>query len=79
MTVSAVKPEYRAAPPAIPASTKEQRRELDERDIYHRERENIERRRQLRGLLVLAFCVIAASIARAGVDRVFTYNWWRAW
>jgi len=38
-----------------------------------------ERRRQVRGLLVLAAIAIAFSILRAGVHRVFTVGWWRLW
>ncbi|RXH58804.1 hypothetical protein GRAN_2114 [Granulicella sibirica] len=38
-----------------------------------------ERRRQVRGLLVLAFVILVASILRAGVPRVFTLGWWRLW
>ena len=69
----------RAAPPAIPASTRQHERDLAERDTYRREREHTERRRQLRGLLVLAFIVIALSIARAGLSRVFPPSWWHLW
>jgi len=76
--MSAAMPE-RAAPPAIPESTREHQRDLAERDIYHREREHIERRRQLRGLLILAFIVVALSIARAGLGRVFPPSWWHLW
>ncbi|MEO7030608.1 MAG: hypothetical protein ABI147_14530 [Acidobacteriaceae bacterium] len=72
-------PEYRAAPPGISVSTRKQQRESAERDAYYAEREQVERRRQLRGLLVLGLIVIAVSIARAGVDRVFTQGWWRLW
>jgi hypothetical protein len=71
--------EYRASPPAIPAATREQQRDLAELETRHREGEHIERRRQLRGLLALAFIVLVLSIARAGVDRVFTHGWWRLW
>lgn len=38
-----------------------------------------ERRAQLRALLWLALLVIAGSILRAGVHRVFTLRWWRLW
>jgi hypothetical protein len=69
----------RAAPPAIPAATQRQQRDLAERDTYHRERENVERRRQLRGLLVLALVVLVLSVARAGLDRVFPASWWHLW
>jgi hypothetical protein len=38
-----------------------------------------ERKRQVRGLLLLAFAVLLFSILRFGVDRVFTPGWWRMW
>ena len=41
--------------------------------------EQIERRRQVRGLLLLALVVIAFAILRAGPHRVFTIGWWRLW
>jgi hypothetical protein len=69
----------RAAPPAIPASTRQHEHDLAERETYHRNREHIERRRQLRGLLILALIVIALSIARAGLGRVFPPSWWHLW
>lgn len=42
-------------------------------------REMQERRRQVRGLLLLALVVLAAAIVRAGVHNVFTPGWWRLW
>jgi hypothetical protein len=41
--------------------------------------EHIERRRQVRGLLLLALAAIVFAILRAGVHRVFTTGWWRLW
>jgi hypothetical protein len=41
--------------------------------------EAAERRRQVRGLLVLAIAAIVFSVLRAGVHRVFTVGWWRLW
>ncbi|HUD23745.1 MAG TPA: hypothetical protein VMQ60_12950 [Acidobacteriaceae bacterium] len=41
--------------------------------------EQLERRRQVRGLLLLALAAIAFAILRAGVHRVFTTGWWRLW
>jgi len=69
----------RAAPPAIPTSTRQHEQALAERVAYHREREHVERSRQLRGLLILAFIVIVFSIVRAGFDRVFPPSWWHLW
>lgn len=39
----------------------------------------IERRRQVRGLLLLALVVLLVSILRAGVHRVFSTGWYRLW
>jgi len=41
--------------------------------------EHLVRRRQVRGLLLLALAVILFAILRAGVHRVFTTGWWRLW
>jgi hypothetical protein len=41
--------------------------------------EQRERRRQVRGLLLLALAAIVFAILRAGVHRVFTTGWWRLW
>jgi hypothetical protein len=38
-----------------------------------------ERVRQLRGLMLLAFAVMAFALWRAGIARVFTPGWWRLW
>jgi len=41
--------------------------------------EQLERRRQIRGLLLLALAAIVFAILRAGAHRVFTIGWWRLW
>ena len=41
--------------------------------------EGLERRRQVRGLLILAVGALVFAILRAGVHRVFTVGWWRLW
>ena len=41
--------------------------------------EHLERRRQVRGLLLLAIVAIVFAIFRAGVHHVFTAGWWRLW
>jgi hypothetical protein len=38
-----------------------------------------ERRRQIRGLLLLALVVLVFSLYRAGLHNVFTAGWWRLW
>jgi hypothetical protein len=41
--------------------------------------EHLERRRHIRGLLLLALAAIVFAIVRAGIHRVFTLGWWRLW
>jgi hypothetical protein len=43
------------------------------------ERAQMERRRQVRGLLLLAAAAILFAIMRAGLNHVFTQGWWRLW
>jgi hypothetical protein len=43
------------------------------------ERLRRERRRQLRGLMLLVVLVLLFSILRAGVGQVFPAGWWRLW
>jgi hypothetical protein len=38
-----------------------------------------ERRRQIRGLLLLAAVVLVFSLLHAGLHTVFTPGWWRLW
>ncbi len=47
----------------------------DPQELFHREA--AERRRQLRGLLLLAIAAIAFILLRFGPARVFTPGWWR--
>jgi hypothetical protein len=69
--------EHRAEPPRIPAPTRTLERAQLERKAYLRKREQMEHRSLMRGLFLLALLVLVASIARAGVDRVFIPGWWR--
>ena len=41
--------------------------------------EHLERRRQVRGLLLLAVAAILFAVFRAGIHNVFTRGWWRLW
>lgn len=51
---------------------------LDQEKLTHRK--TIERRRQVRGLLLLALAVLVFSLLRAGLHHVFTpAGWWRLW
>lgn len=72
-------PDHRAQPPRPPAHTPASQRAQDEQDKYLAERESIERRSVLRGLLLLALVALAASIVRAGLHRGFMPGWWRPW
>jgi hypothetical protein len=39
----------------------------------------VERKRQIRGLMLLAFAVLLFSLLRAGPGNVFPAGWWRLW
>ena len=41
------------------------------------ERERLESRSVVRGLILLAILVLLASMVRAGLGRVFVHGWWR--
>jgi hypothetical protein len=72
-------PEYRGAAPRIPAATREWERDTAEIRERRAEGEQVERRRQLRGLLALAGAVLVFSVVRAGAGNVFPQGWWRIW
>ncbi|MGH9595194.1 MAG: hypothetical protein ACRD3K_00205 [Edaphobacter sp.] len=42
-------------------------------------RRQIERRRQIRGLLLLGLAILILSSLRAGMHTIFTPGWWRLW
>jgi hypothetical protein len=42
-------------------------------------RRQTERRRQVRGLLLLALAILIFSLLRAGTHNIFTPGWWRLW
>ncbi len=68
-----------AQPPAIPEPTAALLQARAEADAHRQQREALERRSLVRGLLLLAAVVLVLSIARAGLDRVFVPGWWRQW
>jgi len=41
--------------------------------------ENIQRKRQIIGLLLIALIVLIASVWRAGLASIFPPGWWRLW
>lgn len=47
--------------------------------VERRSPHHLERLRQIRGLLLLAFAAIVFAILRAGIHNVFTTGWWRLW
>ena len=67
----------RAASPQLPASSPALQRDRQEFQTYQREREKAERRSVVRGLMLMSALLLAASIVRAGLDRVFVHGWWR--
>ena len=50
-----------------------------EQAAYLRNREELERRSVLRGLVLLALIALAVSLIRAGGGRAFYAGWWRQW
>ncbi len=71
--------EDRAQLPAIPEPTTALLRARAEAEAHRRQREALERRSLVRGLLLFAAIVLILSIVRAGLDRVFVPGWWRQW
>ena len=70
---------HRAEPPRPPALTeREQLREADRLDRL-KVRVRLEQRSLLRGLILLAVLILIASLARAGLGRLFVPGWWRQW
>jgi hypothetical protein len=69
----------RAEAPRPPLPTRAMQRALDEDKAYRQDREAQQLRSLMRGLIVLALVVMLASMARAGLARVFVPGWWRQW
>ena len=67
----------RAQPPRIPPSTRSLDRASQDQKSYLRNREILESRSVVRGLILLALLVLIASMFRAGIVRVFVPGWWR--
>jgi hypothetical protein len=63
----------------VPAPTRALEREREARRSHFQAREQLERRSAARGLLLLAMVALLASIARAGLVRVFVHGWWNQW
>jgi hypothetical protein len=69
--------EHRAASPQLPALGPAFARDRKAFARYRADREKMERRSVVRGLILLAVVVLAGSVVRAGLDRVFVHGWWR--
>jgi hypothetical protein len=61
----------------VPSSSPALQRDRQEFRRYQAEREKLERRSVVRGLLMISVLVLVGSIVRAGLDRVFVHGWWR--
>jgi hypothetical protein len=70
---------HRASPPRPPRVTAELSSAREEHAAYVQGRERLEHAGFLRVLVVLAVLALAASIAHAGLGRVFVHGWWRQW
>jgi hypothetical protein len=66
----------RAEAVRIPAATRELELAEAERQARLAQREALERRSVVRGLVILAVVVLLASIVHAGFGRVFVGRWW---
>ena len=69
--------QHRAATPRLPQPTPAMKRQPQAHEVYCGEREQIERRSVVRGLLLMALLALSISIVRSGLDRVFVHGWWR--
>ena len=69
--------EPRAAPPQLPTASPAFERDRQAYERYRIDREKVERRSVVRGLILLAVLVLVGSILHAGLDRTFVHGWWR--
>ncbi|MGI4828235.1 MAG: hypothetical protein ACRYFU_08605 [Janthinobacterium lividum] len=76
---SAIKKAHRAELPRASQLPPSLQRAEAEQAVVLREREGIERRSMLRGLILLALVVLILSMFHAGAERVFPAGWWRQW
>jgi hypothetical protein len=70
-------PEPVAQPPQTPPPTPELALAREAQAERFRRGETHERRSVVRGLILIALLILAVSMARAGLGRVFPPNWWR--
>jgi hypothetical protein len=69
--------ERRAALPALPPPELLFAQEREEQQRYRAERERMERRSVVRGLILLAMLALVGSMIHAGWGRVFVPGWWK--
>jgi hypothetical protein len=69
----------RAEAPRAAKASRELERARQAQRVYQVGREALERRSVVRGLVALALIVLAFSVARAGLYRVFVPGWWKQW
>jgi hypothetical protein len=53
--------------------------ELGEQRVRREAADKRQRLSVARGLVALGLLALLASMARAGLDRVFVHGWWRQW
>lgn len=68
-----------AKPPCPPPATPGVLKAQADHAAYMREREALEARSSMRGLIWLALLALAISLFRAGANRAFYAGWWRQW
>jgi hypothetical protein len=71
--------ERHADVPQPPAATPALHQALADQAAYRGTRALLQRRSATRALILLGMIVLLASIARAGIHRVFLPGWWRHW
>ncbi len=63
-------------PPPLPRRVLQ---DAQEQQVYVREREGLERRSALRGLVLLAVIAVLFALLHGGASRAFPAGWWRQW
>ncbi len=69
----------RARRPVPPPLSREAQRSGEEGRLRTREREEVERRSMLRGLLLLAALAVLFAVWHGGAGRAFPAGWWKTW
>lgn len=69
----------RASPPVPPSLPRAALRVAEDRESYRQEREILERRSVLRGLILLVVLILVFAVLHGGAGRQFPPGWWRQW